>query len=63
MAEEFKMTLTWQNIVIGVVFVLVANLIAGGLGMLIPLPGWLWSGIAAAVGVLAWFFFMARWKK
>lgn len=63
MAEEFRLQITWQNILIGVVFVLVANLIAGGLGMLIPLPGWLWSALAAAVGVLAWFFFMARWKR
>ncbi len=63
MADKLAFEITWKNVLIGVAFVLVANLLAGLLGMVIPLPGWLWSGIAAAVGVAAWFFFMARWKR
>jgi hypothetical protein len=63
MADKLTFQITWQNLLIGVVFVVVANLIAALLGMFIPLPAWLWSGIAAAVGVAAWFFFMARWKR
>ena len=59
------MQFTVTNILIGVVCIVVANLLLVALRTAIDMP-WgdgLESALATGVGVLAWFFVVARLKK
>lgn len=63
MAEGLQIKLTWQNLLLAVVFVIVAFIVMALIGMVVPFPSWLQAMLGAAVGVAAWYFFMARWKR
>ncbi len=65
MAETPQLSLGWRNVFIGVGCVLGANILVALLGMAVPLPGpeWIWSAIAASVGILVWFALAGRMRK
>ena len=60
------MRFDWLSILIGVVCIVIAGLIVGwllpqiGLG---GLPGWLYTAIAAFLGILVWFSILPRIKR
>jgi hypothetical protein len=59
------MQITLTNIIIGIACIVVANLLLVSLRMVVDMP-WgdgLESTLATGVGVLAWFFIVARLKK
>jgi hypothetical protein len=55
----------WLNILIGVVCIVLAGIVVGWVATFVPLalPGWLWSAVAALVGILVWFAIMPRIKR
>mgnify|MGYP006883745521 CR=1 FL=1 len=59
------MKLTVANVLIGVVCIVVANLLLVALRtqVALPLGPGLQSAIAVGVGVLVWFFIVARMKR
>jgi hypothetical protein len=60
------MRLDWVNILVGVVCIVVAGMLVGWLFPLIGLgglPGFLYTAIAALLGIIAWFAIMPRLKR
>lgn len=62
MAEEVRLSLGWQNILLGVVCIVVANLLLAliEMGVVLPGPHWIWSSIATAVAIAVWFTLAPR---
>jgi hypothetical protein len=59
------MRIDWINVLVGVVCIVIAGMLVGWLSAYIPLalPGFIWSAIAALLGILAWFAIMPRIKR
>jgi hypothetical protein len=60
------MRFDWVSIAIGVVCIVIASLVVGWLLPMIGLgaiPGWLYTAIAAFLGILAWFAILPRIKR
>jgi hypothetical protein len=60
------MRFDWLSILIGVVCIVLAGMLVGWLAPMIGLgglPGWLLSGIAALIGIVAWFAILPRIKR
>ena len=65
MADNLRMSLTWQNILIGIACVVLANRGLALIEMNVVLPGWrwIWSGLATGIAVLVWFTIIAQIDK
>ena len=59
------MRFDWLNIAIGVACIVLAGLVVGWVSSIIPLPlpGFVWTAIAAFIGILVWFTIMPRIKR
>jgi xanthosine utilization system XapX-like protein len=59
------MRFDWLNIAIGVACIVLAGLVVGWVSSMIPLalPGFVWTAIAALIGILVWFTIMPRIKR
>lgn len=60
------MRLDWVNILVGVVCIVIAGLLVGWLLPLVGLgglPGFVYTALAALLGIIAWFAIMPRLKR
>lgn len=60
------MRLDWVNILVGVVCIVVAGLLVGWLLPLVGLgglPGFIYTALAALLGIIAWLFITPRLKR
>ena len=59
------MRFDWLSIAIGVACIVLAGMLVGWLSAYIPiaLPGFVWTAIAALIGILVWFSILPRIKR